>query len=498
MSFLLFGIVIIVLLYINDRVKNKKLYELSKKFPGPLSLPLVGNTKDFLSDSHGIFMTLLDFVTKYERFYRVWNGGKFYLICYDYKDAEVILGSTTHLKKSESYKFIHPWIGENILTGSGQLWRSHRKVITPAFHFKILNQFLEVFNRKTEIFCEKLAEKAGKGPFDIYKDVKLLALDNIYETAMGFNMDVQRNSESEYVQAVKNMCHVANQRIFKVWLMIDFIFKLSGYAKIQEKALKVLHQATNDVIRRRGLGRPRNTITETEDPDENTQKKRAFLDLLQHSPEVMTWSQNEIRREVDTFLFAGHDTVSSGLGFAFYCLAHNPEVQEKVYEEQVKIFGNSSRLPTADDIHEMKYLERVIKEVQRIYPSVPIIGRELETDLELPGKLVVPKGTQLSILICSIHKDPRVWKNPNEFNPDNFLPEAIASRPHYTYIPFSAGPRNCLGQKYAMLEMKSTIGILCRKFRFLPSLLEEHKLRLASEIILVSKTGIHVRVEKRV
>lgn len=146
----------------------------------------------------------------------------------------------------------------------------------------------------------------------------------------------------------------------------------------------------------------------------------------------------------------------------------------------------------------MKYLERVIKEVQRLYPSAPIVARELERDLELPGRILVPNGTQLNILIYSIHRDPRIWKNPDVFNPDNFLPEAIQSRPPYSYIPFSAGPRNCLGQKYAMLEMKSTIGTLCRKFKFLPSLLEEHKLHLAAEIILVSKTGIHLRVEPRV
>lgn len=127
----------------------------------------------------GIFKKLINFSNKYDRFYRIWNNGKLFLICKEYRDAEVLLGSNVHITKSDSYKFTLPWIGEGLLTSTGHKWRTHRKIITPTFHFKILQEFLEVFNRNGEILCEKLAANVGKGPFNIYNYVNLAALDNI-------------------------------------------------------------------------------------------------------------------------------------------------------------------------------------------------------------------------------------------------------------------------------------------------------------------------------
>lgn len=145
----------------------------------------------------------------------------------------------------------------------------------------------------------------------------------------------------------------------------------------------------------------------------------------------------------------------------------------------------------------MKYLERIIKEVERLYPSVPLIARELHEDLKLPEDYIVPKGTQIVINMYSLHRDPTIWKNPETFNPDNFLPEATQSRNPYAFVPFSAGARNCIGQKYAMLAMKITLSAILRQYQILPSPFPKDKPILATELVLISKNGINIRVKAR-
>lgn len=155
-------------------------------------------------------------------------------------------------------------------------------------------------------------------------------------------------------------------------------------------------------------------------------------------------------------------------------------------------------MPTFADIQEMKYLEKVIKEAQRLFPSVPLIARELFEDLELPGGYLVPKGTNFTLNIYSLHRDPKIWgSDPEKFDPEHFSPDAIQKRNPYCYVPFSAGARNCIGQKYAMLELKATLGKILRRFKLAPSPYEKDKVELAAELVLISTTGFHIRIESR-
>nr|ALX81393.1 cytochrome P450 [Liposcelis entomophila] len=488
----------IAFLYIYNNKKNKHVYECAKKFPGPKAYPIFGNSLDFATNSNGIFKKIQQFTNQYDRFFRIWNNGRLFLFCKDYQDAEVLLSNNVNITKSDQYRFTLPWIGQGLINATGSRWRAHRKIITPTFHFKILQEFLDVFNRNGLIMCEKLAAHAGKGPIDVFPYLNLLALDNICETAMGINMNIQKNSETTYVKAVKTMCKIISMRMFKVWLMPDLLFKMSKYYKMQQDALKILHGTTEKVIkqRRQELREKKDGNKKTED-DFYERKKLGFLDLLIQSEEGSKLTDREVREQVDTFMFAGHDTISSALSFSLYCLAHNPELQEKAYQEQLSIFGDSDRLPTFADIQEMKYLEKVVKEAQRLFPSIPLIGRLISEDLELPGGYLVPKGAEIILLTWGLHRDPRVWKNPEQFDPENFSPDAIQVRNPYSYVPFSAGSRNCIGQKYAMLELKATVAKVLRKFKILPSPYEKDQIELAAEVVMISTTGINLCIESR-
>ncbi|KAF4525161.1 hypothetical protein B566_EDAN014752, partial [Ephemera danica] len=139
-------------------------------------------------------------------------------------------------------------------------------------------------------------------------------------------------------------------------------------------------------------------------------------------------------------------------------------MQRRVVEELEEVFGDSGRAPEMADLANLKYLERCVKEALRLYPSVPFIERSLKTD-EILDNNAVPGGTTISVNLFIIHRDPEFWPDPEKFDPDRFLPENMQNRHPYAYIPFSAGPRNCIGQKFALLEEKVVVSTVLRRFR---------------------------------
>lgn len=171
--------------------------------------------------------------------------------------------------------------------------------------------------------------------------------------------------------------------------------------------------------------------------------------------------------------------------------------QDKVVQELDQIFGNSDRPATFQDTLEMKYLERCLMETLRMYPPVPVIARQLKEDLKLSsGGYVVPSGATIVIATYKLHRLAHIYPNPDKFDPDNFLPERQANRHYYAFVPFSAGPRSCVGRKYAMLKLKIILSTILRHFRVYSDLKEED-FRLQADIILKREEGFQVRLEPR-
>lgn len=143
----------------------------------------------------------------------------------------------------------------------------------------------------------------------------------------------------------------------------------------------------------------------------------------------------------------------------------------------------------------MKYLEMVIKETLRLYPSVPLYGRTVVEDFSI-DKYSFKKGTEIAFGVFSLHRNPEIYPNPDVFDPERFTLEETVKRHPFSYLPFSAGYRNCVGQKFAMMEMKATIGMLVRKFVFQEA--PNSELKLKSGLILSSATGVNVKITNRV
>ncbi|XP_069703349.1 cytochrome P450 4C1-like [Periplaneta americana] len=483
-----------LLVWVYIRIKMYRMIDMAEKLPGPRTLPFIGNALDVGRNLKEMFMICLEMCNKYDSIVRMWLGPILAVGLLDSEYVETVLSATSTQRKPWSYKFLEPWLGQGLLTSSGEKWRIHRKLITPAFHFKMLEKFVDVFNSNVDVLTKQLSSHVDGPEFDIFHDMTLCALDNISETAMGVNINAQNNSSSEYVQAIPSLCKTVLKRSMKLWLYPDFLFRMSSIGKCQQKCLDILHSMTNKIIKARKQELLHKQESETGDNELDKKKKIPFLDLLiMSSQNGSLLTDEELREEVDTFMFEGHDTTASAMSFTCYMLANHQDVQDKVVAELKEIFDSSDRPPTYNDLQKMKYLEQAIKETLRLYPSVPVIGRYCAEDLKV-GDYTIPAGANVLIPIFALHRKEKYFPDPDKFDPDRFLPDNIQMRPVFSFIPFAAGPRNCIGQKFAMLEIKATVSQLLRRYRLMPG---TSPLQLMPDIVLKTVTGINIRIERR-
>ncbi|KAK2151982.1 hypothetical protein LSH36_343g00001 [Paralvinella palmiformis] len=230
-----------------------------------------------------------------------------------------------------------------------------------------------------------------------------------------------------------------------------------------------------------------------------TLKKRCmdFLDILLTAKDEdgkgLTFS--EVRDEVDTFLFEGHDTTASALAWTVYSLAGHPEYQKKCQMEIDEILnGRETDEITWDDLPKLTYLTQCLKEAMRLHCPVPFISRLLTKEMTIDGK-TLPKNSIVDIQLYNMHHNPQIWKNNMVYDPSRFDPDKIENMDSFAFVPFSAGPRNCIGQNFAMHEMKT---ILARIFRmFDVSLDPNYKVEKRVAIVMKTSNGIRVNLSKR-
>ncbi|XP_037040611.1 cytochrome P450 4C1-like [Bradysia coprophila] len=461
--------------------------------PGVKSYPIIGTTHMFFGvRREDFFEVLRKEVQQNPYISRMWLGSLPEVTIRKAEYVEKVIGGSKNLEKSPGYEFLKPWLGEGLLLSKGAKWHKHRKIITPTFHYGILESFCDIFSEKSKIFIDKLDVHCGTGePFDIYKYITRVTLDIVCVAAMGTKVDAQENIDNEYVGSIYSISELIMRRLLRLWLHPNFIYKWSSDYRRFDDCLKKLHGYTRDVIEKRKAARTGNI--------HNFKKNNrlVFLDLLleEHEASDGNITIQDICDEVDTFMFEGHDTTTAALSWTLFLIGSHPHVQEKIFEEMDTIFEGSDRPATLSDLNEMKYLERCIKEGLRLYPAVPKVGRMLNEDVQL-DEYKIPKGCMIGIHIFFLHRDERFFPDPEKFDPDRFLPENTIGRHPFAYIPFSAGNRNCIGQKFAMNEEKSVLSSIFRNYR-VTSVDSRENVKIVSELILRPLNGISVTIEKR-
>ena len=233
--------------------------------PGPRPFPFVGNALMMAGPTELLWLSTMKHLKKtYGNVVKFYYGPKLQIILFGAAGFEKILSSSRHITKGFQYEFGWPWLGQGLLTSTGTKWHQHRKLLTPAFHFRILEDFLHIMNEHTNTLMYKVGEHVGQA-VDIYPLMTHCALDIICETTMGVSVNAQNDSNSEYVKAVYETSELVFQRLISPWLYNDWIYSKTTPGKKWNKNLGVLHGFTKQIIKER---RKLKTIAEEHDQDE--------------------------------------------------------------------------------------------------------------------------------------------------------------------------------------------------------------------------------------
>ncbi|XP_029155595.1 cytochrome P450 4g15-like [Nylanderia fulva] len=540
-AYSLLAIVIAMLITLHYYIETSRAVRLSRKLPHPPRVPILGHALLFAGISPE---TVLPLALKYYETYgsvgSIHFGTRVIIYLADPKDVEIILGSSVHLDKSIEYRYFQPWLGDGLLITKGDKWRRHRKVIAPTFHMSILKTFVPLFYENSMNLVRRLRDEIGK-EFDCHDYLSAVTVDILTETAMGVRRENRQNTGYDYAMAVMKMSDILHRRHYDFSLRSDIIFKFTKFAKMQENLLNIIHTLTDGVIKEKSkecekkhikdqqqkevensksvenlnatkyendqinndikytkLHYVRDDLDNIDEIDVGEKKRLAFLDMmfdLKKNGGQMT--DEEIREEVNTIMFEGHDTTAAGSSFALCALGCHQDIQARVHEELDAIFGDSDRQCTFQDTLEMKYLERVILETLRLFPPVPAIARQLNEDVKIiTGNYILPKTATVLIPQFAVHRSEKYYPNPTVFNPDNFLLERMQQRHYYAFIPFSAGPRSCVGRKYAMLKLKVLLSTILRNYRVTSNIADKDFI-LQADIILKRHDGFKIKLEPR-
>ncbi|KAL1422671.1 hypothetical protein MTO96_003849 [Rhipicephalus appendiculatus] len=355
-----------------------------------------------LKDATAGFLTIVNELTRQYQWktFKVYLGPMPVVIIHTPDAAETLLTSKENFRKPFVYRFLSSWLGpHNLVTATGDIWRFKRRLFTPAFHFRVLENYMCHFNENGNVLIKKLEKHIDEKPNEALATFPLmqhLTLDIIGRVSMGTVLGMQTDSGNPFGK------NLNSKPIGKESIVLDY--------------------------------------------------------LLKKHLEESSYTIDEVKKDIDTIIFGGNDTTTSAMSWAFYLLGLHPDKQAKVHAELDEVFGTDrDRDVTKADVNQLKYLECCIKETLRLFPSIPLIGRHLEEDLVIDGYRI-PKGANVYINLFSLHQNPKYFKDPQSFIPERFMTEEFTARHPYSYLPFSGGPKNCIGQRFALLEVQGDHG----------------------------------------
>ncbi|XP_022219094.2 LOW QUALITY PROTEIN: cytochrome P450 4ae1 [Drosophila obscura] len=504
LALLLTLIVSLIVVWLLQLAMREMRHPLRGLVPSVSRVPLIGaawQMRSFQPDN--LHEKFAEYVQRFGRSFMATVWGQVIVVTAEPSHVDALLHSQEQLRKSSIYGALRGWLGNGLLLSRGGQWHGMRKIITPTFHFSILEQFVEVFDRQSQRLVERLqplANDGGGAAINIYPYVGLAALDIITETAMGVCVDAQLDADSAVVQAVRTVTNTLATRFMRPHLLPPLLFRLcwpSGFRK-QREGVKCLHQFTDSIIeqRRQLLRRERSSGDPGEPAEGERGRRNALLDtLLRARVDGQPLTDKQIRDEVSTFIFEGHDTTTSAVSFCLYLLSRHGAVQQRLFDELQAHFGRDlDRAVVYSDFAALPYLNCVVREALRLYPPIPAVGRCLETDLAVEGGRI-PAGTNVILLLWQLLRDDTLFAEPLLFRPERHLSaQATPGKGAYTNIPFSAGPRNCIGQRFALFEVKTVVIKMLRHFVLLPL---GPDVEPSIKIVLRSRNGVNFGLSQR-
>jgi cytochrome P450 len=442
--------------------------------PGPQGQFLIGSIRDFQRDQLGFIQRLANEYGSVARF-RLANVA-FNLVSHPDGIQQVLQGNNHNYIKGEFFDPVRQVAGDGLFGSEGAHWLRQRRLMQPAFHRQRIAGFAEIMVRQTENMLERWEKLVGSGePIDISQEFTELTMRIIAETMFSAQLadDVQLISDS----------------LTFLLADIDFRFQVPIYPKIgfptlrnwrAQKSLSSVDEVIYRIIReRRQNGGQHNDLLQMlmEARDEET-------------GEVM--SDQHLRDELITMFVAGHETTAVLLTWLFHILSSEPEWETRLVDEVTSALQGHQ--PGFEDLPSFPTLRMAIDETLRLYPPIWITNRNAVQDDVICGYRI-QAGEVAGIAPYVTHRLPEYWPDPERFDPLRFKPEIATSRPRFAYLPFGGGPRQCIGNNFALVEAQLIFATLVPRFRLQP--VPDRPVILEPTATLRPKGGLWMRVEKR-
>lgn len=382
----------------------------------------------------------------------------------------VLQTNQKNYRKSFAYRQLRLALGMGLVTSEGDFWRKQRRMVQPAFYKTQLEDLFKGMFVETEKYVAELENKRGQ-EIDISSEMMHLTSNVVLRTLFSADNDLdEKEVYRQMVGAQEYMVHRINHPF-----QIPFNYINGNHRQF----LKDKHDFNAKIYE----------LIDSRKTEENPPNDLLTMLVSAKDEEGEGMSNEQLRDEAVTIFAAGHETSANALAWTLHLLAQHPEVVQKMRTEMTEVL--EGRTPQFTDLRRLQYTKQVIEEGMRLYPPAHAVGREAIEDDVINGTKV-KKNTIVLVSIFALHRSEKYYENPNAFDPDRFAPEKVKARPKNAYLAFGAGPRMCIGNHFAMMEMQLILASLVQKFDF--DTVSDKEIEMSALITLKPKENIRLRL----
>lgn len=427
--------------------------------PGPRPLPVIGNVLRFGNDKNILFH-FIDLWHEYGDVAHVKLGSlHVYVVAEPENVHHVLVKNPNNYIKGTGYTGFRLLVGQGLVTSDGDLWWRQRRLMQPSFTPKSIVNYFDMMVETTARMLDRWespnpssalpasAVDDEQGGRRLVMDDEMTRLTMSIISKAIFGVDLGEES-AEVSEAFHEAFAFVTART-----MSAFALPMSVPLPKHRQFARSLQIIDDFVGRQIAKGRQQESDT--------------LLSILLRARDEDTgaaMSEKQLRDEVVTLFLAGFETTARSLTWGWYLLSRHPHVMDQLSAEVDTVLGG--RRPTLDDLFRLNYTRRVVDETLRLYPPTALLGRQIVAD-DVIGGYRVPAGGIVMLAPYLTHRLPSVWPDPERFDPDRFLPEAVAARPKSAYVPFISGPRVCLGNNFALMEMTLAFAMAAQRYRLM-------------------------------
>ena len=481
------------------------LTELGRLWGGSGGLPVADAQPADIQDllGGGLFLALYKWFKESGPVYLLPTGPiSSFLVVSEPEATKHILRGSDHVSRpiygkglvAEVSKFL---FGDGFAVAEGSAWRARRKAVGPSLHKRYLQSMVELtFAPCAEQLNLKLGAAAATGEaIDLEACFSQVTLDVIGRALFGYNFG-SLQGDSPVIQAVYTALKETETRatdLLPYWKFEPLNYVVPRQRKAKE-AVQVIRDVTSELIQK-CYEIAQEEGTEAAGEEYVNENDPTILRFLIDAREEVTSTQ--LRDDLLSMLVAGHETTGSVLTWTAYLLAQNPDCLARAHAEVDAVLGDRGTCGLAD-LKELKYVMRCINESMRLYPHPPVLIRKALKADTLPGGYDIPEGQDILLSIYNLHRNPDVWEDPDAFKPERFDldgPVPNEQNTDFKYVPFSGGPRKCVGDQFALMEAQVILAMMLRRFSF--KLVPGREIGLTTGATIHTKDGLYVTIQER-